>query len=200
MKKKNNKTILPFVAVGILGTVTYLFWPKIKTIFKKSGSDENEPVIGPSTNNTGNSSTGGSGSSNNSSGGGTSTKPTGKLSPLGTPKNKINLDVNLKRGDFGQEVAKLQQILNDIARMWKLAGVQEDGEFGQGTESKLKQIYGQDSINLYKAYTMLYAIYIAKKGKKSKDWYKTFGYFLTKGPGAEARQRAMNEYQSKNVI
>lgn len=40
------------------------------------------------------------------------------LSPLGTPKDKLQFNTELSLGDKGQEVAKLQQILNRISKIY----------------------------------------------------------------------------------
>lgn len=102
-----------------------------------------------------------------------------KLSPLGTPKEKLNFDVKLELGDQGQEVAKLQQILNRISKIYKTQSIAEDGQLGAGTQSKLNKTYGKSSISLKEAYLMLYAIWNANENKEPKKWYdKYFKYYL----------------------
>lgn len=97
-----------------------------------------------------------------------------KLSPLGTPKGKLRFFTMLAKGDSGQEVAKLQQILNRVSEIYKTIKVTEDGEFGNGTEKKLNDILGRKTANLEQAYTMLFAIFKANQDRKLKNWYKDY--------------------------
>ena len=118
------------------------------------------------------------------------------LSPLGTPKDRLNFDQKLKKGDRGQEVAKLQQILNRIAKITGSIQIKEDGIFGTGTESRLNKVTGNNSINLYKAYLILFAIWNAKNQKDVKNWYKNYyQYYLTQ---PDRLKNARTYYFAKN--
>lgn len=112
------------------------------------------------------------------------------LSGMGTPKDRLNLNQSLKNGDRGQEVAKLQQILNRIAKIYGTQTIAEDGNFGPGTQSKLTKIYGAGSINLFKAYAMLFAIWNANNNKDLKNWNKKYfnPYLTDQTRYANARQ------------
>ena len=96
------------------------------------------------------------------------------LSGMGTPKDRLNLNQNLKKGDKGQEIAKLQQILNRIAKITGSIQVTEDGVFGSGTEARLNKVTGNNKINLYKAYIILFAIWNAKNNKVLNNWFKKY--------------------------
>lgn len=163
-KKKINYT--PWiVGLGALAAVGFIFKDDIKTLFKPKEDttppDETPtPVIQTVVTN-----------------GGVITKTqdiTKGLSGIGTPKDRLNINQTLKPGDTGQEVAKLQQILNRIAKIYGTATIKESGTFDTGTESKLTKIYGAPNINLFKAYTMLFAIWNAKNNKDLKNWNKKY--------------------------
>jgi hypothetical protein len=96
------------------------------------------------------------------------------LSGLGTPKERLNLNQTLKQGDKGQEIAKLQQILNRIAKITKKPTVTEDGDFGQGTLTRLQDLFSSGETNLFKAYAALFAIWNANKNKDLKNWFKKY--------------------------
>jgi hypothetical protein len=193
-KKKINYT--PYIlGVGALAAVGFIFKDDIKTFFKKDDTnDEENKDVDPNTNvilkpviN------------NGGGGGGVTTVGITKgLSGMGTPKDRLNLNQILKQGDNGQEVAKLQQILNRCAKLYKLATVKETGNFGVETESKLTKIYGAPTINLFKAYAMLFAIYNAQKNNDSKNWYKK--YFEPYLEDAERYRNARKFYFAKNQI
>ena len=105
---------------------------------------------------------------------------TKKLSPLGTPKSKLNFNIYLKNGDKGQEVAKLQQILNAMSNITGKPKIQEDGNFGPGTEARLSSTFGNiDKINLFKMYAALFAVFAAKKVDKLKNWFELYKPLLT---------------------
>lgn len=94
---------------------------------------------------------------------------------LGTPKNKLNTSQIFKYGDKGQEVAKMQQILNRIADITGKSKIKEDGIYGQGTETRLSQMFGNtDNLNLYKIYAALYAINQANEKKQLKNWFTAY--------------------------
>ena len=96
------------------------------------------------------------------------------LSGLGTPKERLNINQTLKQGDLGQEVVKLQQILNRIAKITRKPMVTEDGDFGQGTLTRLTDLFSSGQTNLFKAYAALFAIYNANKNNDLKNWYKKY--------------------------
>lgn len=164
-KKKINYT--PYIlGVGALAAVGFIFKDDIKKLFapKDTTTDETqeeqtpviETVVTPA---------------------GVITKTqdiTKGLSGIGTPKDRLNINQTLKPGDTGQEIAKLQQILNRIAKIYGTATIKESGTFDTGTESKLTKIYGAPNINLFKAYTMLFAIWNAKNNKDLKNWNKKY--------------------------
>jgi hypothetical protein len=170
-KKFNYTPIL--IGLGAAGVIGYLFRKEIKGFLKPDDTDDtqtdettNEPVKELVVTNSGVTTT-------------TSGVTTG-LSGMGTPKDRLNFDQKLKKGDRGQEVAKLQQILNRIAKITGSIQITEDGIFGTGTESRLNKVTGNNSINLYKAYLILFAIWNAKNQKDVKNWYKNYyQYYLT---------------------
>ena len=187
-KKKVDYTIwlLGAAAVGLLG---FVFKDDIKNIFKKSEPEPDpEPIPGPIP------------TPIITNGGvipAVSTTTQG-LSPLGTPKDSLNLSIALKQGDKGQEIAKLQQILNRISKITGKAKVKEDGIFGDGTRSRLAQMFGNISnINLYKMYVALFAIYAADKGKQAKKWFDVYQTFLASD---QLRNAARAEYFKNNTI
>jgi len=192
-KKKMNYT--PYIlGVGALAAVGFIFKDDIKKLLKKSDETLPEPepelTTTPAINGGGNSGGGGGGVS--------MVGITPGLSGMGTPKDRLNLNQILKKGDRGQEVAKLQQILSRAAKLYKLATITEDGVFGQGTEGKLSQIYGAPTINLFKAYAMLFAIWNAQNNNDSKNWYKK--YFEPYLTDAERYRKAREFYFNKNQI
>lgn len=195
-KKKMNYT--PYIlGVGALAAVGFIFKDDIKKLLKKSDETLPEPELTttPAINGGGNS---GGGNSGAGGGGGSLVGITKGLSGMGTPKDRLNLNQILKQGDNGQEVAKLQQILNRCAKLYKLATIKETGNFGVETESKLTKIYGAPTINLFKAYAMLFAIYNAQKNNDSKNWYKK--YFEPYLENAERYRNARSYYFDKNQI
>ena len=201
-KKKMNYT--PYIlGVAAAAGIAYIFKDDLKKIFKKGDQEqeqEQEPKPKPAINN-GSGGGGGAmngGNSNNSGGGGSLVGITKGLSGMGTPKDRLNLNQILKQGDNGQEVAKLQQILNRCAKLYKLATIKETGNFGVETESKLTKIYGAPTINLFKAYAMLFAIYNAQKNNDSKNWYKK--YFEPYLEDAARYRNARSYYFDKNQI
>jgi hypothetical protein len=188
-KKKVDYTIwlLGAAAVGLLG---FVFKDDIKKLFIKSEPFDDPEPINPVINPT--IITGGGGSP------AATTTTTPGLSPLGTPKENLNMDKALKIGDRGQEIAKLQQILNRISQITGKAKVKEDGIFGDGTRSRLSQMFGNISnINLYKMYVALFAIYAADKGKNAKNWFSTYQTFLMSDA---LRNAARTEYFKNNTI
>lgn len=166
--KKNDNTLYYVLGAGVLAGGIYLLWPKISKLWNKddTNNDDNSqidggtppPIPAPTT---------------------TTVYVKGKevtagLSGLGTKKENLNMDITLKMGDFGQEVYKLQEILNRISKINGTQTIKTDGDFGTGTQSKLTKIYGAGTINLYKAYLMLFAIWNAKNNKDLKNWFKKY--------------------------
>ena len=186
-KKLNYTPIL--IGLGAAGVIGYLFRKEIKGFFKPDDTDETqtdetttEPVKEIVVTNSGVTTT-------------TSGVTTG-LSGMGTPKDRLNFDQKLKKGDRGQEVAKLQQILNRIAKITGSIQIKEDGIFGTGAESRLNKVTGNNSINLYKAYLILFAIWNAKNQKDVKNWYKNYyQYYLTQ---PDRLKNARTYYFAKN--
>jgi hypothetical protein len=197
-KKKMNYT--PYIlGVGALAAVGFIFKDDIKKLFKKS--EDTEPVIDENLNTSPGIGSGVKNEPNRGGGGGGGINIVGitkGLSGMGTPKDRLNLNQILKQGDNGQEVAKLQQILNRCAKLYKLATIKETGNFGVETESKLTKIYGAPTINLFKAYAMLFAIYNAQKNNDSKNWYKK--YFEPYLEDAVRYRNARSYYFDKNQI
>lgn len=164
MKKKQNNYV-PYIAVLGAGVLAFVFRKKIGEflgISKKSEAlPEETPGAAPAA-------------APGSAPGQTPAIEQKKLSKLGTAKEKLKFFTMLAKGDSGQEVAKLQQILNRISEIYKTIKVTEDGEFGNGTEKKLNDILGRKTANLQQAYTMLFAIYKANQDRKLKNWYKDY--------------------------
>jgi hypothetical protein len=187
--KKTNYT--PYlIGAGALGLLAYLFKDDLKTLFKKSNVPNDEPlVIGPPTV-----------PEEIITPGGVKTiksEISKGLSPIGTPKDKLNLDIELKPGMKGQEVAKLQQILNRIAKITGKPSVQEDGIYGDGTNARLTSMFKTGSTNLFKAYNALFAIYAASQGKALKKWFDVYQTYLS---SPQLRQAGRNEYFKNNTI
>jgi hypothetical protein len=179
-KKKINYT--PYlIGLGAAGVIGYLFRKEIKNFIMPEPEPmpepmpEPNPVIKPVITN-----------------GGVISTPVGitkGLSGLGTPKERLNLNQTLKQGDKGQEVAKLQQILNRIAKITRKPMVTEDGDFGQGTLTRLNDLFSSGQTNLFKAYAALFAIYNANKNNDLKNWFKKYyePYLTDKTRYANAR-------------
>lgn len=168
IRKKTVNYTPWLIGLGAAGVLGYLFRNEIKNLFKPKDdtttdddtkTDDEPPKELIVTN------------------GGVVMAPAGitkGLSGMGTPKDRLNLNQNLKAGDKGQEVAKLQQILNRIAKITGKPAVAEDGIFGDGTETRLNGVTGNNSINLYKAYIILFAIWNANNNKDLKNWFKKY--------------------------
>jgi hypothetical protein len=179
-KKKINYT--PWIiGLGAAGVIGYLFRKEIKGFIMPEPEPMPEPmptpnpVIKPVITN-----------------GGVISTPVGitkGLSGLGTPKERLNLNQTLKQGDKGQEIAKLQQILNRIAKITRKPMVTEDGDFGQGTLTRLTDLFSSGQTNLFKAYAALFAIYNANKNNDLKNWFKKYyePYLTDKTRYANAR-------------
>jgi hypothetical protein len=168
-KKKINYT--PYIlGVGALAAVGFIFKDDIKKLFVK---DEPLPELEPTP----------VINQNIVTPQGlipVATSVTKGFNKLGTPKDQLNFDQYYNFGDRGQEVAKMQQILNRIAEITKKPKVTEDGIYGQGTQTRLSQLFTNTSkINLYKMYAALFAIYQTKKDFKSIDkWFADYETIL----------------------
>jgi hypothetical protein len=200
-KKKMNYT--PYIlGVAAAAGMAYIFKDDIKAFFKKDDTNtkddqqnENPPI------------TDGKDGGGGGGGGGAvigSSNVTSGFHKLGTSKNQLNVSQYFKFGDKGQEVNKMQQILNRIASITKKAPqITEDGSYGIGTETRLKQLFTDiDKINLYKMYAALFAIYQAKKfeGKTQfkSDWIIGYLDILSK-PSQYAEYRKYY-FDSNNPI
>jgi hypothetical protein len=177
-KKKMNYTPL-LIGLGAAGVIGYLFRKEIKGFIMPEPEPEPEPTPNPVINNV-------------ITNGGVISTPVGitkGLSGLGTPKERLNLNQTLKQGDKGQEIAKLQQILNRIAKITRKPLVTEDGDFGQGTLTRLNDLFSSGQTNLFKAYAALFAIYNANKNNDLKNWFKKYyePYLTDKTRYANAR-------------
>lgn len=186
--KKTNYT--PYlIGAGALGLMAYLFKDDIKKLFKGSNVPTNDEEFKPVTTTVTEEIVTPKGIE-------TVQKPITKgLNPLGTPKEKLNLDKELQPGMYGQEVAKLQQILNRIAKITGKPLITEDGIFGDGTSTRLTSMFKTGSTNLFKAYNALFAIYAASQGKALKKWFDVYQTYLS---SPQLRQAGRNQYFKSN--
>ena len=160
-KKKIDYT--PYIiGAGALGILAYAFKDDIKNLFNKDSLPEEQPetpnvmienVVTPSG----------------------VTPIVAQITPgfnkLGTPRDQLNFDQYYNFGDKGQEVAKMQQILNKISEITGGIKITEDGIYGAGTQTRLSKMFKDTSkINLYKMYGALYCIFIKTKEKLPLDW------------------------------
>ena len=162
-----KKNYLPYYLLGGAALIAgYFYRDEIKKLFVKEEPEAEEPEAVPTVET----------KVITTNGVQTVKAPvTKKLSPLNTPKNKLNFDTYLSKGDKGQEVLKLQQILNRISKITGKPKITEDGDFGPGTETRLASTFGNISkINLFKMYAALFAVYAANKNKKLKNWFSDF--------------------------
>jgi len=179
------------IGLGAAGILGYLFKDQIKALIMPEETttddeqkDEPAPVIVKEI-----------------TSGGVVNTPVGitkGLSGMGTPKDRLNLNQTLKIGDKGQEIAKLQQILNRIAKITKKPTVTEDGDFGQGTLTRLQDLFSSGETNLFKAYAALFAIWNANKNKDLKNWFKK--YYQPYLTDKERYQNARTFYFSNNNL
>jgi len=86
-----------------------------------------------------------------------------KLSPKGTPDNKLKYDLPLKEGDKGGEIEKLQKILNVISGYYNTSKISVDGVYGSQTKNKLYNVTGKTVITLNQALDKYEAV---------KKWYE----------------------------
>jgi hypothetical protein len=75
-------------------------------------------------------------------------------------EKKLNIYKKLKKGVKGDEVFKMQVILNDILQTFRENGqkdqlIKQDGDFGPGTEQALIRVNGKNSPYYKKGYTTL---------------------------------------------
>jgi hypothetical protein len=180
MAKKKKIDYTPYIiGAGALGVLAYAFKDDIKNLFKpKEETNDNPPIdpnliVTPVIENvvTTNGVTP------------VATNVTPGLNVIGTPKEKLNLNQNLKFGDRGQEVAKLQQILNRIAKITGKPMIKEDGVWGDGSEARIKNMFTSGTINLYKLYAALFAIYAADVANDKKNWFKRYEAYLKSPAG-----------------
>lgn len=142
-KKPLNKRNLIFLglATAIVGTY-FLAGDKIKEFFKGDGPNE-DPVIDPQPE--------------------IKVIAPGVVTTMTTAKpdeNKLNIYKKLKRGVKGDEVFKIQVILNDILQTFRENGqkdqlIKQDGDFGPATEQALIRVNGKNSPYYKKGYTTL---------------------------------------------
>lgn len=160
-RKKTNYT--PYIiGLGAAGVIGYLFRKEIKNlIMPGSNEPEPEPEVQTITNTV-------------VTPGGyipVQTTVTPGFNKLGTPREQLNFDQYFNFGDKGQEVAKMQQILNRISEITGGIKVTEDGIYGSGTQARLNKLFKDTSkLNLYKLYTALYVIFKTIKDKLRLDW------------------------------
>lgn len=169
-KKKIDYT--PYIiGAGALGILAYAFKDDIKNLFAPKTDDTTNDTPAPDITVIENVVTPAGVTP-------VATSVTPGLSALGTPKDKLNLNQNLKFGDRGQEVAKLQQILNRIAKITGKPMITEDGIWGDGTETRVKNMFTAGTINLYKMYVALFAIFAANEGKQANKWFNVYQTYL----------------------
>ena len=190
MAKKKSINYTPWIiGAGAVGILAYVFKDDIKNLFKPEVDETTNdtpdiPIIQNVVTTNG-------------------VTPVEKsvtpgLSKLGTPKDRLNMDIKLKFGDRGQEIAKLQQILNRIAKITGKPMITEEGIWGSGTETRMKNLFTNlSNINLYKMYIALFAIYAADKGKQLKKWFDVYQTFLVSD---QLRNAARTEYFKNNTI
>ena len=174
MATKKDNTLYYVLGAGILAGGIYFLWPQISKLWAHKDNNNNKDETNETDEQTNINIPPAQIVSSPQvviTGGKTVTPG---LSGLGTKKDLLNLNITLKFGDYGQEVAKLQQILNRISKINGTQTIKETGEFDSGTQSKLTKIYGAGTINLYKAYLMLFAYWNAKNNKDLKNWFKKY--------------------------
>ena len=190
MKKTN--TLIPIIlGAGVIGGIAFIFRKEIASLFNKGQEEENQDqlilpeldqeikvtpggVIAPPV------------------------APPSKLSPIGTPKQNWDFNVKLKLGDKGQEVAKAQQILNRIAKITKKPKVTEDGIFGNGTLTRLQNLFSSGTANLYQLYTALFAINQADTKNDLKNWFKYYEVLIA-SPQLQGMARKLYFDKNQNL-
>lgn len=180
MKKKNNNMLIIAVGTGVIA-LGYFLYPTLKNLFRKKGSSaeidttETEITTAPGSSTTG-----------------TETTGTTKTETTGTkPINEFSQ--RLTKGSKGDNVKRIQTIINDVASLRKqneINGVnlplKVDGDFGANTEKVAKAIFSK-----YKE-----SGYITVNQARSK-WAFSRGYYNQVFPQALVTSKAYNLYQDQ---
>jgi hypothetical protein len=180
MKKKNNNMLIIAVGTGVIA-LGYFLYPTLKNLFRKKGSSaeidttETEITTAPGLPTTG-----------------TETTGTTKTETSGTkPINEFSQ--RLTKGSKGDNVKRIQTIINDVASLRKqneINGVslplKIDGDFGANTEKVAKAIFSK-----YKE-----SGYITVNQARSK-WAFSRGYYNQVFPQALVSSKAYNLYQDQ---
>jgi len=180
MKKKNNNMVIFAVGTGVIA-LGYFLYPTLKNLFRKKGSSteidttETEITTAPSLPTTG-----------------TETTVTTKTETTGTkPINEFSQ--RLTKGSKGENVKRIQIIINDVASLRKqneINGVslplKVDGDFGANTEKVAKAIFSK-----YKE-----SGYITVNQARSK-WAFSRGYYNQVFPQPLVSAKAYDLYQDQ---
>jgi hypothetical protein len=180
MKKKNNNMLIIAVGTGVIA-LGYFLYPTLKNLFRKKGSSaeidttETEITTAPGSSTTG-----------------TETTGTTKTETSGTkPINEFSQ--RLTKGSKGDNVKRIQTIINDVASLRKqneINGVnlplKVDGDFGANTEKVAKAIFSK-----YKE-----SGYITVNQARSK-WAFSRGYYNQVFPQALVTSKSYNLYQDQ---
>ena len=180
MKKKNNNMLIIAVGTGVIA-LGYFLYPTLKNLFRKKGSSaeidttETEITTAPGLPTTG-----------------TETTGTTKTETSGTkPINEFSQ--RLTKGSKGDNVKRIQTIINDVASLRKqneINGVnlplKVDGDFGANTEKVAKAIFSK-----YKE-----SGYITVNQARSK-WAFSRGYYNQVFPQALVTSKSYNLYQDQ---
>ena len=182
MKKKNNNMLIIAVGTGVIA-LGYFLYPTLKNLFRKKGSSaeidttETEITTAPGSSTTGTETTGTETTKTETSG----TKPINEFSQ------------RLTKGSKGENVKRIQIIINDVASLRKqneINGVnlplKVDGDFGANTEKVAKAIFSK-----YKE-----SGYITVNQARSK-WAFSRGYYNQVFPQALVSSKAYNLYQDQ---
>lgn len=175
MKKKNNNMLIIAVGTGVIA-LGYFLYPTLKNLFRKKGSSteidttETEITTAPGLPTTGTETTETTG-----------TKPTNEFSQ------------RLTKGSKGDNVKRIQTIINDVASLRKqneINGVnlplKIDGNFGVNTEKVAKAIFSK-----YKE-----SGYITVNQARSK-WAFSRGYYNQVFPQALVTSKSYDLYQDQ---
>ena len=188
MKKKNNNMLIIAVGTGVIA-LGYFLYPTLKNLFRKKGTSaeidtpETEITPAPSLPTTG-----------------TETPGTTKTETPGTTKTETSgtkpineFSQRLTKGSKGDNVKRIQTIINDVASLRKqntINGVnlplKVDGDFGANTEKVAKAIFSK-----YKE-----SGYITVNQARSK-WAFSRGYYNQVFPQALVTSKAYNLYQDQ---
>jgi hypothetical protein len=182
MKKKNNNMLIIAVGTGVIA-LGYFLYPTLKNLFRKKGSSaeidttETEITTAPGLPTTGTETTGTTKTKTETSG----TKPINEFSQ------------RLTKGSKGDNVKRIQTIINDVASLRKqneINGVnlplKVDGDFGANTEKVAKAIFSK-----YKE-----SGYITVNQARSK-WAFSRGYYNQVFPQALVTSKSYNYYQDQ---